>query len=147
MKIKRLISCLEIKQYGRIPRGYGVAYWCVDTSEAMCYVIPLNWLVRWARAFYIGISRPRRANYLERAEGKIEDRWRKVYERRAEAAEAKTEGAIEMLCRVQNAIGGDYGRSLMADTMDMQLRFNKRENRRITDAEKRWRKAGREGPP
>lgn len=30
----------------------------------------------------------------------------------------------------------DYGRSLMADTFDMQLRDNRRENRRITDAEK-----------
>lgn len=55
----------EVAEYDRIPRGYGVAYRELSRLVAVCYPVPLNWVVRWARAFWWRLAIPRKAMRLE----------------------------------------------------------------------------------
>ena len=40
MKLKRFVGQME-----KMPKGYGRAYICFDRMGAICYPIPLNWIV------------------------------------------------------------------------------------------------------
>lgn len=42
-----------------IPRWYGIAWRRYDANYTVCYPVPLNWIFRIARAFWITIKCPR----------------------------------------------------------------------------------------
>lgn len=53
-----MIIAREIAELGRIPRGYGIAYWHYDRAEAVAYPMPLNVLVCWLRLAFIWLRFP-----------------------------------------------------------------------------------------
>ncbi len=59
-----MIFTRKIRETERLPWGYGLAYWRINTREGVCYLIPFNLLVRWARGLYFWISNPK-TNYRE----------------------------------------------------------------------------------
>jgi hypothetical protein len=67
--MRRFVRALDV-----IPRGYGVAYRAWDRDGAVCYPIPLNWLVRWARGAMIWLRFPERATRYEAANRAAYDR-------------------------------------------------------------------------
>ena len=56
------------------PQGYGIAYRAFDRNGAICYPMPLNWVVRWWRAFI---------DWFRFPEGDIgrESQWAEAYQR------------------------------------------------------------------
>lgn len=54
-KVKIIVSEYKLAEGYKIPSWYGVAYydWC--TSHCICYVIPLNLIVKFSRDFYYNV--------------------------------------------------------------------------------------------
>jgi hypothetical protein len=64
--IKKIITRKAIMEGEKIPTFYGVAYRDFAMMQAVCYPIPLNWVVRWGRELYFRLSNPE-TNGLEDA--------------------------------------------------------------------------------
>ena len=66
---------MRVRDCELIPSAYGIAYRDPARMESICYPLPLNWLVRWARSAYwalaagMGLNRWERALALARDEG------------------------------------------------------------------------------
>ena len=56
------ISRYALVEGQKIPWGYGVAYWDIDTYKAVCYPIPINLIVNlWRKVtYYIMQPSPRK---------------------------------------------------------------------------------------
>ena len=57
-----------VPAYGIITLPYGVAHRAWDRDGAWCYIIGLNWLVRWARSFWSILRFPEGLTRYERAQ-------------------------------------------------------------------------------
>ena len=55
----RIAHC-RIAEGGRIPRGHGRAYTDFATGHEVCFPLPFNWLVRWARQLYWWLVWPKK---------------------------------------------------------------------------------------
>ena len=67
-------SCGEI-----IPLCYGIAYRDYAIDQDICYPIPINWFVHWARLFYFFLAIPKRNSHLEKLERDLARKWRIDY--------------------------------------------------------------------
>lgn len=53
--MKRIITDRAIFEGETMPPFYGIAYRDIAMRQAICYPIPLNWLVRWGRELYFAL--------------------------------------------------------------------------------------------
>lgn len=65
--MRRLITFKAIHRGEMIPRFYGVAYHDYPRRVAICYPIPLNWLIRWGRDLYFFLSNAARDDQISQA--------------------------------------------------------------------------------
>ncbi len=57
-----------VPEAAEIPKWYGIAYRDFSRMGAVCYPIPLNWPVRWARSIWILLRIPG-PNWVEEWDG------------------------------------------------------------------------------
>lgn len=52
-----------VPEGGQFPRGYGIAWRSFDRNGAVCYPIPLNWIMAWLRGTWIWLQIPNAQRY------------------------------------------------------------------------------------
>lgn len=58
----------DIRAYGPVPRLWGLAYRKYNSDAGVYYIVPLNWIVRWARSAWIAVKFPGRDTWIEKRE-------------------------------------------------------------------------------
>jgi len=48
---------IEVRECEMIPKGYGIAYYCYDRLSAICYPIPINFLISLCYTVYLVLKR------------------------------------------------------------------------------------------
>lgn len=76
MKLRKVLSAVQIEDGGRIPKGYGLAYHIICERKAVFYPIPINLLVNWyrklkQRTIIPSLSRLERLQFQAYASGQI----------------------------------------------------------------------------
>lgn len=62
-----MLTKQQALQGEKLPWGYGLAYWLPHAHASVCYPVPFNLVVRWARNLYFWMSCPK-PTYKERCE-------------------------------------------------------------------------------
>ena len=55
--------CVRVREYAEIPKGYGIGYRLENEAVIMCYLFPINFVVRlwrWIFCFCIQVGYPNR---------------------------------------------------------------------------------------
>lgn len=98
LELKKLITAKEVMEGDYIPRWYGIAYRDFLMDRKVCYLVPINWFVRWGREIARILKVPRATKW----EGILVAAYQKGYKKGHE------EGRYDGMREVRDAIKAEF---------------------------------------